>query len=176
MQQWGADLQASLGEWLIKAEAVFQDTGIAGSSPRNLVLPDESIVRRDLVPDSHYAFAGGAEYTFFGLIGKSDLGVLGEYLYDSEQAPNAVAFRPFQNDLFTGVRWSRNNPGDGALLAGVTVDLERRTLLWRAEYSERYFERVVLTASIDLINAASKDPLAVFNNDDRLTVKLSYAY
>lgn len=80
MQQLDDDVQMSLGNWLIKAEAVFQDTGIAGSFIRDSVLPNGTVVLRDLVPEDHAAFMGGFDYTFFGLIGKSDLGILVEYL------------------------------------------------------------------------------------------------
>ncbi len=176
MQQVSGDLQMSLGNWLVKGEALFQDTGIAGSCVRDTLLRVGGTARRDLVPGDHTAFVGGFEYTFFGVLGKSDLGVIAEYLYDSVQSSDAVAFRPFQNDVFAGVRWSRNNPGDGALLAGVILDVKNRTQVWRIEYEERYFDRIKLEATYDHIDAARRDPVAVFNNDDRVAIKLSYTY
>ncbi len=176
MQQVSGDLQMSLGEWLLKGEAVFQDTGIAGSFVRTIRRRDGGSIRGDLVPGNHAAFVGGFEYTFVGILGKSDLGVIAEYLYDSVQSRRAVAFRPFQNDVFAGLRWSRNNPGDGELLAGVILDVRNRTQVWRLEYEERYLDRLKLEVAVDLIHASSGDPLAVFNNDDRLSMQLSYVY
>lgn len=176
MQQVSGDLQMSLGEWLIKAEAIYQHTGISGSFNQNTVLPDRSLIQRDLVPPNHSAFVGGLEYTFFGAIGSMDLGVVVEYLYDSEQDLEAVAFRPFQNDLFLALRLLRNNLGDAQLLGGVIHDLKTGSQIWRLEYEERYFDRVKLQLSHDRINASSDDPLSFFNNEDRFSIELSYTY
>ncbi len=172
MQQFGADLQRVVGEWLIKGEGIFQETGIGGVFNR----PSLTQVTRNLVPKDHAAFVAGVEYTFFGVVSKSDLGIIGEYLYDTEQDLNAVAFRPFQNDLFVGIRWSRNNAGDGELLGGLMIDLETQSQLWRLEYSERFFDRLKLIGSLDIIDADGKDPLSVFNNDDRVSVEFSYTF
>lgn len=176
IQQVSGDLQMSLGEWLIKAEAVYQDTGIAGSFSQNTVLPDGSVIQRDLVPPNHSAFVGGLEYTFFGVMGPMDLGFVVEYLYDSEQDLQVLAFRPFQNDLFLAIRLLRNNFGDAQLLGGVIHDLKTQSQIWRLEYEERYFDRVKLQLSLDRINASSDDPLSVFNNDDRFSIEFSYTY
>ncbi len=176
MQQIGADLQMSLGDWMIKGEALYQNTAIAGSIVLNTLLPDGGVALRDHVPDHRYAFVGGVEYTLFAILKKSDLGLMAEYLYDSEQDLKAVAFRPFQNDLFVGMRWTRNNPGDGKLLGGVLVDLTNGSQLWRIEYTERFFDRIKVKATLDVIEAAAEDPTAVFNNDDRFLVGLSYTY
>lgn len=176
MQQLGADLQMSLGSWLIKGEGLFQETGMAGTENRSRQLPDGTVITQNLVPKDHVALVGGVEYTFFGIFGNSDLGVLGEYLYDSEQSLNALAFRPFQNDLFMGFRWSRNNPGDGEILGGVTLDVKEQSQIWRVEYSERFFDRIKFLARLDIIEADSKDPISVFNNDDRISIEISYTY
>ena len=174
MQQVSGDLQVSLGGWLLKAEAVFQDTGIAGIFVQNSDLIGGAL--RNLVPNDHAAAVAGFEYTLVGLIGMSDLGLIGEYLYDTEQSSGAVAFRPFQNDLFVALRWVRNNPGDGELLVGLFYDLRHRSQLWRVEYSERLVDRFTVKASVDVIDAGSKDPIAIFNNDDRVSLELSYTY
>ncbi len=176
MQQIGGDFQMSLGNWLLKAEAMYYDTGIAGSFFVDSVLSDGSIVRRNLVPTNLTAFVGGFEYTFFRVLGESDLGVLAEYLYNSQQNFKGVAFRPFQNDAFTGIRWSRNNLGQGELLGGLIIDLRDGTQLWRVEYSERFFDRVKLLAYFEIINAASGDPLRPFNDADNVAFQLSYVY
>jgi len=176
MQQAGVDLQMSLGNWLIKGETLFQETGAAGILDRSRLLPNGAVVTQNLVPEDHAALVGGVEYTFFGVLGNSDLGMLGEYLYDSEQSLDAVAFRPFQNDLFMGFRWSRNNSGDGEILWGVTLDLKEQSQIWRVEYSERFFERIKLMVRADIIDADPKDPISGFNNDDRFSWELLYVF
>ncbi len=87
-----------------------------------------------------------------------------------------MGFRPFQNDLFIGIRWSRNNAGLGELLGGAIVDLKNGTQLWRAEYSELLFDRIKLLAYMEMINAASDDLLEPFEHADNFAVQLSYVY
>lgn len=176
MQQFSWDLQMPVGNWLLKGEALFQDTSLGGTFIADSVTSGGQVLRRNLVPKNHTAFVGGFEYTFYGVIGQSDIGLIGEYLYDSEQRLDAVAFRPFQNDAFGGIRWAQNNAGDGELLIGGIVDVRNQTQVWRAEYSERFFDRLILTANYDHINAAPDDPVAIFDNDNRLAIELSYSY
>jgi len=176
MQQFSWDLQMSLGSWLVKGEALFQDTSSGGTFMASAMTSGGQVVRRNLVPKNHTAFVGGFEYTFFGVIGQSDVGVIGEYLYDSEQRLDAVAFRPFQNDVFGGIRWARNNAGDGELLVGGIIDVKNQTQVWRVEYSERYFDRLKLSAIYDHVEADPRDPIAIFDNDNRLAIELSYTY
>ncbi|HEY5648840.1 MAG TPA: hypothetical protein VIU33_05035, partial [Nitrospiria bacterium] len=143
---------------------------------KTAVLPTGTIGVINLVPKDHTAFAGGVEYTFFNLFGNNDLGLILEYLYNSEQDLDALAFRPFQNDLFGGFRLVRNNPGDGELLTGVFYDLNIGSQILRVEYSERFFEKVGVEVAVDLLNADTEDQLFVFNNEDRFTLVLTYTY
>lgn len=175
-QQISGDVQMSLGEWLLKGEALYFDTGIAGSFVTDSILPNGSVVRRDIVPDNLFAFVAGGEYTFYGVVGKSDVGLLAEYLYNTQQDLQAPGFFPFQNDLFLGMRWSRNNFGQGELLGGVILDLSNGSHLWRVEYTERFYDRVKLLAYLEIIDAAKGDPLAPFNSADNMAIELSYVY
>lgn len=110
------------------------------------------------------------------MLGQSDVGILAEYLVNSQQDLQAVAFRPFQNDLFAGLRWTRNNLGGGELLGGLILDLRNGTQLWRVEYSERYFDRVTLKVYAEMINAAADDSLKPFTDADNVAIQLSYTY
>ncbi len=176
VQQVSGDLQMSLGSWLLKAEVQYLDTGIAGSFVGDSVLVDGTLRRRELVPDNLAAFVGGFEYTFFRVLGNSDLGIITEYLYNSQQDFDDVGFRPFQNDLFSAIRWSRNNLGDGELMAGVILDLTNGTQLWRLEYTERFFDRLMFMVYGEIIDAASEDPLASLEDSDNVALQFSYVY
>ena len=176
VQQVGGDIQMSLGSWLLKAEVQYQDTGIGGSFVGNSVLADGTLLRRNLVPDDLVAFVGGFEYTFFRVLENSDLGIITEYLYNSQQDLDDVGFRPFQNDLFSAIRWSRNNLGDGELLAGVIVDLTNGTQLWRLEYTERFFDHLMFMVYGEIIDAAKEDPLRPFEDSDNVAFRFSYVY
>lgn len=176
VQHVSGDVQMSVGSWLIKAEVQYQNTGIAGSFVGNSVLVDGNLRRRDLVPNDLTAFVAGFEYTFFQVFGDSDFGIITEYLYNSQQDLDDVGFRPFQNDLFPAIRWSRNNFGGGELLAGVIVDLTNGTQLWRIEYKERFFDSITFLVYGEIIDASSNDPLRPFEDADNVAFQLSYVY
>ena len=111
-------------------------------SPRRFCLMGPSSCEISF-PNSYTAFVAGGEYTFYRVFRENNVGLLLEYLYnDSPQNFQAPAFRPFENDIFAGIRWNRNNLGEGELLAGLIHDLSNSTRLWRIEYSERFFDRL----------------------------------
>ncbi len=177
MQQISADVTWNLGNWLLKGEYLYMNTDNAGSFFSESILFDGTVVLRDLVPNSYTAFVAGGEYTFYRVYRKHDVGLLLEYLYnDSPQDFQAPAFRPFENDLFAGIRWTRNNLGQGVLLAGLIHDLSNSTRLWRIEYSERFFDRVKVLGYVQIIDAAEVNPLSPFNDTDNIALQLSYVY
>jgi len=66
IEQWGLDLQATLGDWLWKAE----------------------IIRRSGQLEAYIALTTGFEYTFAGIMESAvDLGILSEVLYDERGCP-----------------------------------------------------------------------------------------
>ena len=177
MQQISGDIQMTLGNWILKGEYLYMNTDNAGSFEATSILFDGSIVRRDLVPDSYTAFVAGFEYTFYRVFQAHDLGLLLEYLYnDSPQDFQAPAFRPFENDIFAGIRWARNNLGQGVLRAGLIHDLGNSTRLWRIEYTERFFDRLKVLAYAQIIDAAAENPLSPFNDADNVAIQFSYVY
>jgi hypothetical protein len=177
MQQISADVTWNFGNWLLKGEYLYMNTDSAGSFETPSILQDGSIVVRDIVPDSYTALVTGFEYTFYRVFREHDVGLLLEYLYnDSPQDFQAPAFRPFENDIFAGFRWTRNNLGEGVLLAGLIHDLSNSTRLWRIEYTERFFDRIKILGYVQIIDAAEVNPLSPFNDADNLAFQLSYVY
>jgi len=76
IDQVSLDLQATLGQWLWKLEALYRDADSGG----------------------FYAWTGGFEYTLVGIAGGiSDLGVVAEALYDQRGDTSAT---PFNHDAF----------------------------------------------------------------------------
>ena len=101
--QSGVDAQLTLGPWLLKLEGVgrlnkFQDV---------------------------FAFAGGLEYTFGNVKGSGiDIGLLGEYLYDSR---DELTIGGMDNDIFVGSRIALNDVQSTEILVGGIFDLNRST-------------------------------------------------
>jgi hypothetical protein len=149
INQTGLDLQATLGSWLWKLEAIRRD----GQGP------------------TFGAFTGGFEYTFWNLAGSGlDVGLLSEYLWDERGADGAT---PYQNDLFIGTRLALNDAQSTQILAGLIEDLDGRGTSYLIEASRRIgTEWVVETTVRGFSGIPPTDPLAPFNADSYLQISL----
>lgn len=145
-RQLGLDLQAIFGGWAWKLEAI----------------------RRESDFEKFTALAAGFEYTYVGVFGSAiDVGVLGEYLWDSRgrldpdsrqafalrriqagqgftaaeaqslQGLEAESFSPFEDDLFLGTRIAFNDVQSSDILAGVIVDRETGAVFGSIEANRR---------------------------------------
>lgn len=142
INQTGVDVQATTGPVLWKAEAIFN--------------------RNDIL--NFTALAAGFEYTFGNVNGKGlDIGMLGEYLYDSR---DNLSLNSLQNDIFAGTRFAFNNTQDTQLLAGVIVDLQRNTQLASIEANQRLGESWKVELEGRFFINASKKEFIYFMRDD----------
>ena len=153
IRQTGLELQAILGDWLWKLEALRQDN------------PAEDF----------FAAIGGFEYTFFGVFETAaDIGVVSEYSYDGRDE-HLVA--PFQNDLFLGLRLTRNDVQSTQLLAGLAVDLDNRARTIRIEAARRFGDHWKLDLELQTFsNLSEKDPLFDLDDDGFVRFDLGYFF
>jgi len=142
IQQYGADLQATIEDWAWKMETV-------------VVLPDSD--------DDYFASVAGFEYTLVGLAGSSaDLGLIVEYQYDQRDADTASLQ---QNDIVIGTRWVLNNAESTEVLLIGSTDLDDNSMImsieaqhrltdnWSVSVEARYFGNAELgDATYDLRN------------------------
>ncbi len=149
VEQTSIDVQATLGDWLWKLEALYNDNKV----------------------DSYAAAVGGFEYTQYGVGGgDADIGWLAEYHYDErdERAPSALA-----RDLYLGLRYSGNDIAGSTLLAGVIVDLDNDSQFFNIEAARRWDEAWVVTLEARLFsNIDRADPLYYIRRDDYLELQL----
>ena len=159
INQTGTDVQYTTGPWLWKLEALFR----------------QGQKNRHGVEDNYYAFAGGFEYTFFGVFGgDADLGMLAEYLRDSRLDASPAAF---QNDLFLGARVGFNDTQDTDLLAGVVADLSSSTRFFSVEAGRRLGESFRLTLEARLFaEVDGRDVLFDVRDDDYVQIEVGYFY
>jgi hypothetical protein len=114
INQTSLDIQAALGNWLLKLEAMTR----GGHS------------------DRFAALVAGFEYTFYQVFGSgTDLGILAEYLYDGREATAPPT--PFDDDLFVGTRLTLNDPQSTELLIGAIIDRHTQATLASLEGSRR---------------------------------------
>ena len=159
INQTGTDVQYTTGAWLWKLEALFRQ------GQRNRVGEE----------DNYYAFAGGFEYTLYGLFdSNADLGLLAEYLRDGWQE-NATG--AFQNDVFFGGRLALNDPQDTSLLFGVIEDLTYRTRLLSLEANRRLGDSFTIGIEARFFtNVDHRDTLDGVRDDDLIQIELGYHF
>ena len=159
VNQTGTDIQYTTGAWLWKLEALFRQ------GQRNRLGTEQN----------YYAFAGGYEYTLYGIFGShADLGLLTEYLRDSRLNKATSAF---QNDVFLGARLALNDAQDTDLLAGMVQDLVYGTRLLSLEANRRIGNSFKLSLEMRLFTDVDReDVLSDMRDDDFFQLELGYYF
>lgn len=122
--------------------------------------------------DTYAAAAGGFEYTFVGVVGAWDAGLVMEYLWD-ERPNGSLDASPFNNDLFLATRLAGNDIAGTEILAGVVTDLDTQTVFGNVEASRRFgpnWKGVLELRAFS--NVDERDPLRSFERDDYLSLEL----
>lgn len=153
IRQAGLDLQATVGPWLWKLEAI----------------------RRRGQGEPFVATAAGFEYTFTGVFGTtSDIGIIAEYLYDSR---GAAATTPFSGDLALGTRIALNDVESTELLLAIIRDRHTAASFWSLESSRRIRSHWRLGIEGRAFAADSPDDrLYALRRDDYAQMALTYYY
>lgn len=144
IEQTSLDLQATLGPWLWKLEALD---------------------RRDRL-DHFNAAVGGFEYTFFDVARSGiDVGVLAEYTDDTR------AERP--RGLFVGSRLGFNDAQSTELLLGGLIGLETEGTFLNLEGARRIGQRWKVELRLRaFLGVAPEDPFFSFRRDDYLQLQV----
>jgi len=120
IKQWGLDLQATLGDWLWKLEAINR-SGQADRSGQDR---------------SYTALTAGFEYTIVGIADSSaDLGMISEILYDER---GNEALTPFADDILLAGRLTLNDEQSTEFLLGMIFDSNDAARLLSLESSRRF--------------------------------------
>lgn len=148
VRQTSMEAQLTFTEWLFKLEMLYQAGG----------------------KTDYFAATGGFEYTVTGLFKETELGILGEWLYDDRKEK---ATTPYENDLFLGLRWVLNDECGSEVLTGVIRDGDDPGQVFLLEISRRLFEnwKVEIDARV-FSNFGPRDLLSNFRNDDFFSLKL----
>ncbi|EOX4831246.1 hypothetical protein ACG9VV_000759 [Vibrio alginolyticus] len=151
MSHVGLDVQGIVGDWLWKLESIYRDSA-----------------------DNHVGLVTGFEYTFVGAFDTVwDVGVIGEYLYDS-RGNNAQTIG--QNDVFAGIRWALNDEDGTEVLTGITKDLDNADVYnAKLEASSRISNHVKWQIDAWLFKNETPNDLLYFARDDDF-IELSIQY
>jgi hypothetical protein len=149
MDQISFDLQATLGDWLWKAEALYRNTNTS----------------------SYWASQAGFEYTRIGVFDSViDIGYLIEYGWDSRgEALGTIN----QNDLFLGTRIALNDMPSTEVLIGVGIDLDHNSQSLIIEASRRLSDSYKLSFDVRWFSSSNKeDILTQLSQDEHLQITL----
>ena len=129
--QGGVTFQGPMGNWLWKMESAY----------RRSVRPILNGLGTRVEP--YWSVTAGLEYTFFSaLLQDQDLMALIELLGDSDSGEDPAridGFRPFQNDIFAGMRYVFNGLSDASLTAGMYWDWKTDEIFYRLQFQTRVF-------------------------------------
>ena len=150
IHQTGVDVQATTGPFLWKLEGIYRYADL-----------------QDFV-----SLAAGFEYTFGNIASTGlDIGLIGEYLYDSR---DELTFSSLDNDVFVGARFALHDVSSTELLAGAIFDLEQSTSFISAEGSRRFGESWKAELELRLFENVSIQELAYFfRQDDFVQLRIS---
>ena len=157
VDQTGLDAQAILGDWALKLEAIS----------------------RRAFGERFNAANAGFERTFVGAIGRADLGIVVEYMYD-ERGDDAFD-TILERDLALGTRFRLNDVSDTQALLGFIWDTETEETLVQLEASRRLGDAWALILESRVFGGADDDPFtpaneyktAPFQRDDYVQLELT---
>lgn len=155
IHQIGLDLQATRDALLVKHESIYRIYNDANSPQPDFL-----------------AQTSGVEYTFYSLWGPADIGIIAEYLWASEQ--NFLT--PFDNDIFAGVRFGRNDVEGTQILLGGIVDLDTATTTVNLEASRRLSDELTAAVEARFFRPREEVFLNAFKRDSYVQVQVRYAY
>jgi len=151
VNQSGLDLQATLGSWLWKLEAIRRQSDLT----------------------TYGALTAGFEYTLSSLFGsRIDLGLVTEYLHDNR---DDKATTPFEDDVMVGLRITPNDTQSTEFLAGVIIDRDSSTRIYSVEASRRLTSRFKLSIEARIFTGIeSGDSLYSYRRDNHAQIELAY--
>lgn len=154
IDQLGLDIQATLGSWLWKLEAI----------------------KRSGLGQEYSAVTVGFEYTLVGVFKSGmDLGLLAEFSRDSR---GLSAPTPFQKDLFSGGRLTLNDAQSTEILFGAAFDLDdSSSYSGLIEASRRFGNNWKLSLDAWIFNSSNPlDLNYLLRDDDFASITLDYFF
>lgn len=152
MEQYGLDLQYTVGGTALKLEAV----------------------RRTQLEQDFWIGDVGFEHTVSSIFNTDiDASLVVEYLYD-ERGEDDRFIAVFDDDVFVGSRIGFNNAADTQFLGGVIIDRNHGSRLYSVEASSRLNDSMLLSVEGRFVsNAGEDDPIKFSENEDTVRVQLN---
>lgn len=148
LSQWGLEAQRAVGDWLLKAEAIYREADTES-----------------------WAGVTGFEYTFNDTLGGTT-GLLLEYLRDTREW---VPADTFQDDIFIGIRYASSSLSSTNMLAGFYQDRRHGGRVFKLKLDTRLAQKFKLSLELWRFDGLRQQELAsLFQKDDYLEFSLRY--
>ena len=166
IQQPGANIQLTLGDWQLRSEGIFR----SGQG------------------ESFFSNVSGVEYTFFDVMevggNNLDIALFAEYIYDGrENDQNNVNGNFYDtstfldNDAFGGFRLTFNDENDSAIRGGVAVDVDSGVVLTSFEAETRVVDNLRAALKVrGILNTGNNDPEHAFSDDSYFGLSLRWYF
>mgnify|MGYP000194538867 CR=1 FL=1 len=165
-RQTGLDIQATLGPWLLKFEALQSTQNRYLGALASLASPFEEVTAERAT--------GGIEYSFYNIFNSgTDIGLVMEYMWDEREM---AAPHPFGNDIGIGLRWTANDVQSTAVLIGTIIDLDSDTSLISLEAERRIGSNFKAIVEARFQNETGEDDIFAAANEDEGHIRLRLAY
>lgn len=154
IKQTSIDATYVFGDWLWKLESLYR----AGQNNNDF-----------------YAWTGGFEYTFVGIIETGmDFGIIGEWMFDTREDEATTVF---ENDIMTGLRLAVNDAASTEALFGWVQDIDTSARLLFMEASRRFSDNWLLTVELRaFLNQPAKDFMFEQRDDEIMQIELAYYF
>lgn len=166
--------QRGLETVLVPYYEQIRQTGLDVQTVRDSWLWKGEFIVRQGHQQQYFAATAGYEYSFYGVWGPIDLGLVNEYLFNDDRDK---AFTPFQNDIMLGLRVNFNDPLGKEILVGVIVDLDYTTQLWTLEANQRLNNHWKIAVKANAFHQLGpREPLYGLRRDDNIQLELAYYF
>ncbi len=162
----GFTFTGEIDSWLIKGEGLYHQ------------YEKDSIILKQTRP--YFAYTLGTEYTLFEpIVDNQDLGIIVEAIGTTDAGidlDELLNFKPFNNHLFGGLRYTFNNISDRSILLGAFSSYLDYEIVGQLTYEERLFELFKVKLGGQLLSGNKKSPLRQFESSSRAESSLMWNF
>lgn len=150
--QVGFDGLIAIADWILKME----------------------VMSRSIDGMTHAAFTGGFEYTLVGIFqSTTDLGLILETAIQNHRD----RYSPMSSEIIVGSRFAFNDVMNSEILAGIIYDTHLESTVFSIEGSRRLSDQLKISIEGRVYHDMHQnDPLAFLDDEDHLTLQLSYFF
>ena len=132
---------------------------------------------QDEIVSDYAQLSVGLEHTLYGILDRTDLGLLLEYYRYEAQDDSKLGAKDFgnlfQDDVTLGFRWTLNDGADSDILGGLAIDNDNHEKIFFIEYETRLMDKYKLAISYQHLIPKSS---STFQKLDSAKVEFGYYF